>query len=423
MTMKVCVIGAGAAGLAVARHLASNPELFDFVVWEKSDTIGGQWNYTEDVSSKDGVHSSLYSNMTTNIPKEVMGFPGYPFHTEGSSFIHHTEVQNYLINFVDHFSLKKYINFGYKVCEVKPIKDELSDAVKWNVSVMKIGCKTVETDQYDNVIICNGRYTNPYIPDILGMETFKGDIIHSHYYRKNVSYVDKNVVCLGRGPSGLDISLEIGQVAKKVFISHNKSNLESPLPDNICQITGITRMNENSITFNDGQTFQVDSVVLCTGYMFDFAFLHKDCKIKIQENRVTPLFKHFINIEHPSLAFLGVPFTVCPFPFYDTQAKYYIKYLEGKADLPSKEEMYADEAKDFSVRLESGLPVRHAHFMSTRQWGYHDDIYQLGSMSGTAVSKVLRLLYDYIHQTRVKDLANYKKLSYVVEGDTFKLKN
>src|SRR5688572_374422 len=45
---KVCVIGGG-AGLCAARHLSCYPNLFEFVVLEKTSNVGGTWNYTDKV--------------------------------------------------------------------------------------------------------------------------------------------------------------------------------------------------------------------------------------------------------------------------------------------------------------------------------------------------------------------------------------
>ena len=35
----------------------------------------------------------MYQNLSTNLPKEVMAFPDFPFASQEKSFLHHTEVQ------------------------------------------------------------------------------------------------------------------------------------------------------------------------------------------------------------------------------------------------------------------------------------------------------------------------------------------
>lgn len=42
------------------------------------------------------VHSSMYKNLKTNLPKEVMAFPDFPFKASIQSFLPHNEVRGYL---------------------------------------------------------------------------------------------------------------------------------------------------------------------------------------------------------------------------------------------------------------------------------------------------------------------------------------
>lgn len=48
------------------------------------------------------------------------------------------------------------------------------------------------------------------------MESFEGIQIHSHDYKEPLIFRNKNVVVIGAGPSGLDISTQISGHANKV---------------------------------------------------------------------------------------------------------------------------------------------------------------------------------------------------------------
>ena len=64
--LRVCVIGAGAAGLAAARHLTSELDAFDVHVFEQACRVGGTWVYTENTGIDERgipVHSSMYRNL------------------------------------------------------------------------------------------------------------------------------------------------------------------------------------------------------------------------------------------------------------------------------------------------------------------------------------------------------------------------
>ena len=63
---KVCVVGGGTGGLCAARHLSCYPNLFEFVVLEKTSNVGGTWNYTEKIGHDEHglpIHTSMYKNM------------------------------------------------------------------------------------------------------------------------------------------------------------------------------------------------------------------------------------------------------------------------------------------------------------------------------------------------------------------------
>lgn len=54
---RVCIIGAGAAGLCAARHCMR--EGMEVVLYEQQHTLGGTWVYSDEIN----VFSSLYHTM------------------------------------------------------------------------------------------------------------------------------------------------------------------------------------------------------------------------------------------------------------------------------------------------------------------------------------------------------------------------
>lgn len=65
-TIKVAVIGGGAAGLCALRHLTTRPSGFTAVGFEQTNRIGGTWVYTDDVGTDRfglPIHSSMYKNL------------------------------------------------------------------------------------------------------------------------------------------------------------------------------------------------------------------------------------------------------------------------------------------------------------------------------------------------------------------------
>jgi len=416
--MRVGGIGAGAGGLVALRHLLARPDKFQAVAFELTNDVGGTWVYTEKTDKDEHgepVHASMYKNLVTNLPKEVMAFPDFPFKATLPSFMTHTDVKEYLELYANHYNLNKNIQFGTRVDEVKP-----SDSGPWQMKVTRLNTKeqSQEIYHFDSVIICNGHYSVPLSPTYPGLEKFTGRVSHSHVYRHAERFSGKTVAVVGGGASGQDIMLDVAAQAERVYFCHRKPRFSTPLPDNLTQHASIASVDVNHVTLEDGEVLEVTDILLCTGYKYSFPFLSADCHPKVEEERLTPLYKHAIHIEHPTLGFIGIPKTICPFPMFDCQVKFFLSSLTEDMVLPSRDDMREDEEKEFRWRRGEGMPVRHAHTMGKLQWDYNDQIATLGGFP--QIPRVVQRLYDHVHAARVQNLPQYKKLNYKLSGtETF----
>jgi dimethylaniline monooxygenase (N-oxide forming) len=95
--------------------------------------------------------------------------------------------------------------------------------------------------------------------------------LHSHDYREPAPFTGKRVVVIGAGPSGMDLALEIASCAKEVLLSHhNPEPIKTVFPKNVRQTPDISQMSENTITFKDGSSAEVDVIFYCTGINASF---------------------------------------------------------------------------------------------------------------------------------------------------------
>lgn len=407
--LRVCVIGAGAAGLVAARHLTSQLNVFDVSVFEQASCIGGTWVYNENTGTDDRglpIHSSIYRNLRTNLPKEVMAFPDFPFPQEWPSFMTHQQVLRYLEDYATKFELWKYIHFNSVVRSVRPLVTNTSPDPMWEVIVSDVDTKESKALHFEAVIVCNGHYFVPYEPVIPGLISFPGMVMHSHNYRHPEVFQGKRVVILGAAASGQDICLEVAKFADVVYLSH-KNILSSELPLNVEQHYPISSVSSDCIVqFDGGQQRKVDVILLCTGYCFSFPFLDDECGIHVTNNRITQLYKHIFNIKYPTLSFIGLGLRVCPFPQFSLQAQYVVAVLSGQKHLPSKEEMKADEEREFQKILCNGLQEKHAHLLGTRQWDYNNTVAQLAGVD--KLGSHYESIYRHTHNRRTNNLMDYK---------------
>ncbi|CAG7825857.1 unnamed protein product [Allacma fusca] len=399
--MKVCVIGGGAAGLTALRHLSSSAGITP-TLYEQSEHVGGVWGYTdktgEDERTGDEIHTVMYRDLKTNLPKEIMGFLDFPFHKGKTSFVSHEQVNQYLHEYADHFQLRSSIQFNHRVVHVTPhlaeYDSENNPSPKWLVSVKDLQLGKEEIEEFDSVMVCNGHFCKPFIPDIVNIQVFQGEVLHSRDYRSPEIFANKRVVVLGCGPSGVDISLEIAQVATEVIISFRNPPLESSFPANVRQAFSIKSGKSNGFIFEDNQECDCDVLLLCTGYKYDFPFLDQQCGVIVEKGKqVTPLYKHMIHTKYPTLCFVGIPFHVLPFYLFEVQVRYFVKYLEGNLRLPTESQMNTDLLEDRNLRQRMGLPLSQSHHLGPMQWEYYHFLAQHAGFP-LELKPVVRKIYE-----------------------------
>ncbi|HET7240470.1 MAG TPA: NAD(P)-binding domain-containing protein [Gemmatimonadales bacterium] len=196
--MTFCVIGAGAAGLAAARHLAATETRFEVI--ERERDVGGIW----DASLP---HSPVYRSAHLISSKPLTQFPDFPMPREYPDYPDHAQALEYLRGYAKAFGLYDHIRFGQTVERV-----ERDAPGKWRVT---LGDGTRRT--YAGVIVASGVHSVPTLPAVPGR--FEGVTIHSRGYKSPEIFRGRRVLVVGAGNSGCDIAAEAGRHAAQAFLS------------------------------------------------------------------------------------------------------------------------------------------------------------------------------------------------------------
>lgn len=420
---RVCVIGAGAAGLCAARHLLVEPCVGQVDILEQASQLGGTWVYTEKTGYDDfglPIHTSMYKSLRTNLPKEIMGFPDFPVPESENSYLPAKDMLAFLQLYADKHHVTKHIMFNSHVQLVIP-KNGSNGQELWDITFKDLKTGISETREYDYVFVCNGHYNTPFIPSIPGLKEFQGDIMHSHDYRVPDIFTGKRVLVVGAGPSGMDIALEITRVTERVILSHHlREQPRTVFPDNLVQKPDVVRLEGRKVLFQDGSEDIVDVVFLCTGYLYNFPFLHASCGIVVEDNCVEPLYKHAVNIRRPSMCLIGVPYYVCAFAMFDLQVRYYIRSMNGSFRLPTRGAMAAHWEGEKRERASRGYSKRQAHMMGPDQEKYYE------SLSIEAKTENLPSVITKIREESsirfLHNLKNYREDVYkIIDDDTYEI--
>lgn len=199
LASTVAIIGGGPSGLVTAKEAKAcglTPTVF-----EKGNSIGGVWKPEE---------GKVWDSLKINNSRFSSSFSDFPWDENADAFPNAKEVYSYLCNYANHYHIYENTKLNCNVTKIKRIKDQW--AVEWIRDK-----KYLEISLFDSVVICSGIYSKGYIPQIQGLETFKGRLIHSEDYKNPDSFIGRKVAVIGNSFSGTEIAAEIALKADKVY--------------------------------------------------------------------------------------------------------------------------------------------------------------------------------------------------------------
>lgn len=154
------------------------------------------------------------------------------------------------------------------------------------------------------------------------------------------------------------------------------------------------------------------------GYNYSFPFLSEECGITVDDNYIKPLYKHIVNINYPTMGFVGIPFYVCTFHMFDLQARFFIATLNGTLQLPNKDDMQKDTDEEMAARWARGYSKRQAHLMGPAQEKYYADLASMADLK--PIPPVMIKLHKESMRRLMEDFLNYRNDVYrIVDENNF----
>jgi cation diffusion facilitator CzcD-associated flavoprotein CzcO len=133
------------------------------------------------------------------------------------------QVQSYLTAYAKKFNVFPFIKLSHEITNVN-FKDN-----KWLITGNNNG--VTFTEQTDFLIICNGTFSDPIIPEIKGMDNFiksGGKILHSTQFHSTEISKDKNIAVIGYGKSASDLIGAASETAKKSYLIFREPKWKIP---------------------------------------------------------------------------------------------------------------------------------------------------------------------------------------------------
>jgi dimethylaniline monooxygenase (N-oxide forming) len=197
MSRTVAVIGAGPAGIIVARYLQS--EGFETTIFDRGDRLGGQW------SGLPGI-SGVWPSMCTNTSRVLSAFSDMPYPAGTPVYPANQQVLEYLRQFASRFGLLDRLRPARLIRYV----GLAPSARDWIVRHADRSGLEVE-ERYRHVVVATGRYQKPQMPEIPGLASFTGagGVSHTFDYRDPGRYHGLRVLVAGCAISALEIASDL----------------------------------------------------------------------------------------------------------------------------------------------------------------------------------------------------------------------
>lgn len=290
----VVVIGGGQSALACGYYLRRAK--LNYVILDKQNISGGAWLHTWD-------------SLTLFSPADYSSLPGWAMPKSKNKFPPKQEVINYLQQYEAHYQLN--IRRGFEVNNIKKNGDFFIVDIQQNTIKAK------------SIISATGTWGNPTIPNIDGIESFKGIQIHSGNYKNPENFIGMKTLVIGEGNSGAQIVAEVSRFTETKWSTKREPQF---LPDNVdgyylfnvasakykaekegkpfdasqynlgnivmvppvkeAQKRGVLvssgsfhKIYDQGVVWDDGNTEEFDAFVWCTGFGYDTAYLRSIVRI------------------------------------------------------------------------------------------------------------------------------------------------
>ncbi|UGQ10467.1 NAD(P)-binding domain-containing protein [Yinghuangia sp. ASG 101] len=311
------IVGGGQSGLSTA-HTATRIGLRPIIL-EASDEAVGSW-------------PAYYDSLALFSPARYSALPDRPFPGDPERYPSRDEVIGYLREYAA--ALDADIRTGHRVDSVTRQPDGTL-------------CATTAHGDFRApiVIAATGGFGNPYRPALPGLDTFAGHVLHAAQYRNPKDFADHRVVVVGGGNSAVQIAVDLADVARVSLATRGplkwfrqrtlgkdlhwwltrtgldtaplsrvlggqtmaviddgryKSALATGNPDHRPMFTTLA---EDTVTWSDGTTEHLDTVILATGYRPHLNYLHN---LGALDPDGKPQHKHGISTAVPGLGYVGL---------------------------------------------------------------------------------------------------------------------
>ncbi|WP_229052944.1 NAD(P)/FAD-dependent oxidoreductase [Aeromicrobium sp. Leaf350] len=207
------IVGAGFGGMGAAIALRERGR-HDLVVLEREDDLGGTW------------HVNRYPGIAVDIPSATYSYSFAPNPYWSRLYAPGAELKKYADHVAALFQLRPYMRFGVTV-ERATWDDATSTWVVTQTDGVTVRARLLLT--------ATGFLSQPRLPDIPGVETFAGKVIHTAAWDADHDLTGEDVAVIGTGATSVQLVPEVARVANHLTVYQRTAiwvtpKLDGPVP-------------------------------------------------------------------------------------------------------------------------------------------------------------------------------------------------
>ena len=203
------IVGAGFSGLGAAVKLRQ-AGVDDVVIIERSDRVGGTWR------------DNTYPGVACDIPTMLYSFSFADNPTWSRMYPSGAEIYAHIEELTDRHGLRPLIRFGTEITGLS--FDERSGV--WTATTKgrrRFAARTV--------VLAAGPLADHRLPEIRGIDTYRGRMIHSAAWDHDFDAAGKRIAVIGTGASAVQIVPELVKTAAFVKVFQRTPGWVLPRPD------------------------------------------------------------------------------------------------------------------------------------------------------------------------------------------------
>ncbi|KAF2154184.1 FAD/NAD(P)-binding domain-containing protein [Myriangium duriaei CBS 260.36] len=226
--IKVIVIGAGYSGVYCGIRIPEKIRNCELVIYEKNAGVGGAW------------YENRYPGCACDVPSHSYQYSFNPNPNWSSLYAPAAEIRKYIEETARKFCVDRFVKLQHSVEDCRYDQQE----GKWHVKIRRPNGEIFE-DTSDVLISARGNLNHIAWPEIDGLKSFQGELMHSAAWNESYDFTNKRVGIIGSGSSAIQIIPNLRKTAGihlDCFI-RGRTWISPPFAQNIQDELGMTSFN------------------------------------------------------------------------------------------------------------------------------------------------------------------------------------